>query len=166
MRFVNLGALILSASVCFASPTAPVALNELILPSPLQKVAFGKTTPEDIIKTLGAPKEKSHDKVTDIYFYNLTGKNYDTTVAFKNKKLQYVIYSPSAPKITFKQLGKWVSTDDLVAVVKKNNKKVSATSGREIKIEKKNLGTLFVFTDNHDLSLRSVTVWEAGEPAP
>ncbi|MNT44108.1 hypothetical protein D3C72_1806200 [compost metagenome] len=87
-------------------------------------------------------------------------------MAFKNKKLQYVVYSPSSPKATFKKLGQWVSTEDLIAVAKKNSAKISETTGREIKIEKKNLGTLFVFADNHDMSLKSVTVWKAGDPSP
>ncbi|MDG0815571.1 hypothetical protein [Bdellovibrio svalbardensis] len=171
MRFSLLLALLFSFSICHgvAAPTknsSAAALKELILPASLQKVLFGKTTQDEILKSLGKPKQKSSNKSVEILYYNLTGKDFDTTVAFKNKKLLYIVYSPSSPQVTFKHLGQWITTEDLMKVAKTMSAKVSNEKGREIQIEKRNLGTSFIFTDNRDMTLKSVTVWKEGEAAP
>ncbi|HLD98629.1 MAG TPA: hypothetical protein VJB59_00120 [Bdellovibrionota bacterium] len=88
-------------SVCFLlsstflpEPLGRVHAGELakkfsqVLPRELRSVVPGKTTRQEVLKTLGNPAERSEDGRA--YYYELAGKRYDTSIEFAGETVYSV----------------------------------------------------------------------------
>lgn len=85
------------------------------LPEPLSSLKVGDPI-EKIIPILGEPAKIDSEKN---YFYELSGKKYDTTVGTANGKVSYIIYSPPAGSLTLQDLKPYISQETLQSAYQK-----------------------------------------------
>ena len=81
----------------------------LFLPAVLSQLQINKSTEQQLIQILGKPLKKEKGS----YFYNLSGRNYDTTIGFKQGKIAYILYSPPNNQLFLKDLRNYIPEDIL-----------------------------------------------------
>ena len=81
-----------SDSVFAPTPDSHILISKLyeMFPPQLSKIIIDQTTKKEVEEILGQAHEKN-DRGTS-YFYNLSGRTYDTTVSFKDGIVYYIIY--------------------------------------------------------------------------
>ena len=79
-------------------------LNQF-LPKPLLSITIDQTSKKQLIQVMGKPNKTDNEQN---YFYNLSGKNYDTTIGIKNNKVYYILYSPPAGSLSLKELKPYI----------------------------------------------------------
>ena len=75
------------------------------LPSSLSSLKIDQTSQKQLIQVMGRPL-KTDDN--NNHFYNLSGRNYDTTIGITDNKISYILYSPPAGSLRFAQLKPYI----------------------------------------------------------
>lgn len=75
------------------------------LPSPLSSLKIDQTSQQQLIQVIGNPLKKDDN---NNHFYNLSGRNYDTTIGITDNKASYILYSPPAGSLRLVQLKPYI----------------------------------------------------------
>ena len=103
------------------------------LPEPLSSLKVGDSI-KKMISIMGEPAKIDSEQN---YFYELSGKKYDTTVGIAHGKVSYVIYSPPAGSLTLQDLTPYLSQETLHLAYQQETQQTPSihSSGRYFEIE-------------------------------
>ena len=122
-----------------SKPTDITSVLNQFLPEPLLSITIGQTSKKHLLHIIGTPAKKDNDQN---YFYNLSGKNYDTTIGVKNNKVHYVLYSPPSGSLLLRELKPYIEPSLIhQAYQQKHHTTESHSSGRtfDISLPKKQI---------------------------
>lgn len=139
-------------------------ISKIVLSPKLQLLSFEVSTPSDVEKLLGKPKETEKKNDELIYFYNLNGVDYDTTVSFRKNKLHYLIVSNTHLK--FSDFKKYFTEKDLKKSAQEMSQQTGHEKGRYFKITHVQGGFQGRFSNSQQKQLIEATLWKEGRPAP
>ena len=124
------------------------------LPEPLSSLKLGDSI-NKMISIMGEPAKIDSEQN---YFYELSGKKYDTTVGMIHGKVSYVIYSPPAGSLTLQDLIPYISQETLHLAYQQETQKAPSFhfSGRYFEIELKDGSFSATVRRNTQKSIESI----------
>ncbi len=161
MRFTILSIIILFASSGFAT-----SLSKKILPSQISAFVFEKTTTDEVLKILGAPKDKKITNNETVFFYNFKGIDFDTSLGFRENKLHYIHLSQSLNPWTYSDFKIFFTELDLQKSLRKMSLEQGHDKGKTFQLRSIKEGFQGGFSSMPKKDLVSITFWKAGMPQP
>ena len=124
------------------------------LPEPLSNLKIGDSI-QDLISTMGKPAKIDSEQN---YFYELSGKKYDTTVGIAHGEVSYIIYSPPAGSLTLQDLTPYISQQTLHLAYQQENKKAPSlhSSDQNFEIELRDGSLSITVRKNTQKSIESI----------
>ncbi len=133
------------------------------LPQKLLFIQPGKTNKKEIIAKLGKPPKA--DKTN--YFYQLNDIKYDTTISFKNEKVEYLFYEPGSINYNFHSVKNYINEEIIKKSVVIPRPNLDAhEAGRTFVVVIPNDGLKLTFKNNERKNLKSILIWKPGEKLP
>jgi hypothetical protein len=152
--------------ILFASSSFATSLFKKVLPSQISAFVFEKTSTDEVTKALGAPKEK---KITDketVFFYNLKGVDFDTTLGFKENKLLYIHLSQGLSPWTYSDFKGFFDDRELQLSFKEMLGQKGHEKGKFFQLRSIKEGFEGRFSTMPKKDLLSITFWKAGMTQP
>ena len=135
---------------------------EQFLPAEMKGFVFKKTTPSQVAKALGKPKEIDKSKRETIYYYNRNGVDYDTVLSFRNNKLFYILLSNLKTPLSFNELKTIFTEEDLKKAIEEANIGTAHETGRAINLVSKKEGLKVRLTNSERREVQEITFWQKG----
>ena len=126
-------------------------------PSNLSKISLDKTTKEELFRVLGSPP-KNNKK--ENYFYELSGRKYDTTIGIKDNRVSFIFHEFPLGKFFLRDIKKYISKEDLKKTYQsKLNPAVSHSAGRSVDILLDDINLKITVRNNKSESIESIYIW-------
>ena len=124
----------------------------------MRSILLGITTKAELIKKLGVPPKKEGDKN---FFYDLSGRKYDTTIGLQKGKVTYIYYKLPLGKLFLRDLKNAIPKKVLAeAYKKKYQSTASRSSGRTFTIIMNKQNIKLTVRNNKNESIESVFMWD------
>ena len=125
-------------------------------PSSLSKIGLDKTTKEELFRVLGTPTK--NDKEQN-YFYELSGRKYDTTIGIKDNRVSFIFYEPPLGKLFLRDIKEYIPEESLKrAYQSKLKSTVAHSSGRNFYILLKEINLKITVRNNKNESVESIYI--------
>ena len=125
------------------------------LPEPLSALEVGDSI-KKMVQIMGEPAKIDSEQN---YFYELSGKKYDTTVGTAQGRVSYIIYSPPAGSLTLQDLKPYISPQTLHLAYQQVNQQSPSlhSSNRYFEVELRDQSFSATVRRNTQESIESMT---------
>ena len=152
-----------SASVFAPTPDSDILISKIYetFPPQLSKIIIDQTTKEEVEEILGQAHEKN-DQGTS-YFYDLSGRKYDTTVSLKDGIVSFIIYKPpSTSEFALDDISYYIPKDILEKAAQFEFSRISRYAhefGRDFDVLMKKLNLRIVVSNTSHRSIVAIYMW-------
>lgn len=162
--------LMMISLVIILSALNAVAIDEPLkkmLPEKIRNFEIKKTSVGEINRVLGKAGDTKRTKGLTILFYNLSGRDYDTTLSIKDGKLYYLIYNIEPGVHKLKEVEPYVDAK-LISDGLRNMREAppSHDKGRYFFVMNRDLGYQFRITNTPNRDIDQIFIWVKGESKP
>ena len=124
------------------------------LPNSLSSLTIQQTSKQELIQALGKPLKVDGRQN---HFYNLSGRNYDTTIGIADNKISYILYSPPAGALQLTQLKPYIPQQAIDrAYQQKRKTNPSHSSGRTFEVRLPDQSVRITVRNNTQESVQSI----------